>query len=89
VVRHDQKDWVDCVDMTEFTINVSISETMKYVPFELNRGYMPSMIKELCTDKVIPKKIKAFTYQAMQNLVEVHDTIIGARVVQMSYADTH
>jgi hypothetical protein len=50
VVRHDQKDWVDWVDMTEFTINASILETMKYAPFELNGGYMPSMIKELHAD---------------------------------------
>ena len=47
VVRHDQKDWVDRTDMTEFTINASIAETTRFAPFELNGGYMPSMIKEL------------------------------------------
>jgi hypothetical protein len=88
VVRHDQKDWVDRVDMTEFAINVSISETTKYAPFELNGGYMPSMIKELRADEVIPKGIKAFTDQALQNLAEAHDAIIEARVVQVSYANT-
>ena len=81
IVRHDQKDWVDHVDMTEFAINASISTTTKYAPFELNGGYMPSMIKELRMDEAIPKGIKAFVDQALQNLAEAHDTIIEARVV--------
>jgi hypothetical protein len=46
VVRHDQKDWIDRVDLTEFAINASISRVTRYAPFELNGGYMPSMIKE-------------------------------------------
>jgi hypothetical protein len=87
MVRHDQKDWVDHVNMTEFVINVSILETTKYIPFELNGGYMPSTIKELHTDEVIPKGIKAFMDQALQNLTEVHDAIIKAWVVQTSYAN--
>jgi hypothetical protein len=73
--------------MTEFTINASILETTKYTPLELNGRYMPSMIKELCTNEMIPKGIKAFADQALQNLAEVHDTIIEARVVQVSYAN--
>ena len=82
VVRHDQKDWVDRVNMMEFAINASVSGMTKYAPFELNGGYMPSMIKELRTDEVIPKGIKAFTNQALQNLAEAHDSIIEARVFQ-------
>ena len=85
VVRHDQKDWVDHVDMTEFIINASVSDTTKYVAFELTGGYMPSMIKELRADNAIPKGIKTFADQALQNLAEAHDTIIEARVFQMSY----
>jgi hypothetical protein len=67
VVRHDQKDWVDRVDLTEFAINASVSETTKYAPFELNGGYMPSMIKEIRTDQAIHKGICNFTEQALQN----------------------
>ena len=74
--------------MTEFAINASVSQTTKYAPFELNGGYMPSMIKELRSDKIIPKGIKAFGDQALQNLAEAHDTIIEARVFQTSYANT-
>jgi hypothetical protein len=89
VVWHDQKDWVDRVDMTEFTINASVSETTKYAPFKLNGGHMPSMIKELRSDEVIPKGIKAFVDQALQNLAEAHDLIIEARVFQTRNANTH
>jgi len=42
VVQPDQKNWIDKVNMTEFAINASISETTRYAPFELNGGYMPS-----------------------------------------------
>jgi len=76
IVRPDQKDWVDRLDLTKFTINMSISETTKYVPFKLNEGYMPSMIKEIHTDEIIPKRIQAFTQQALQNLANTHNTII-------------
>jgi hypothetical protein len=50
---------------------------------------MPSMIKELCTDEVIPKGIKAFADQALQNLAEAHDTMIKARVFQTRNTNTH
>ncbi|KAG6896208.1 hypothetical protein C0992_009714 [Termitomyces sp. T32_za158] len=47
------KDQIDRMPMVEFAINASMSETTEYAPFELNSGYLPSMIKELHTDKVI------------------------------------
>jgi hypothetical protein len=87
VVRHDQKDWIDRVDLTEFAINASISGTTKYAPFELNGGYMPSMIREIRADEVIPKGIKAFATQALQNLAEAHDAIIESRVFQTHSAN--
>jgi hypothetical protein len=43
-VSHDQKNWVEKIPMTEFAINISISETTKATPFELNYGYCPQMI---------------------------------------------
>jgi transposase InsO family protein len=89
VVRNDQKDWVDCTDMTEFTINASVSETTRYVPFELNGGYMPSMIREFHSDDLIPKGIKSFAQQALWNLAEVHDAIIERQVFQTHQANLH
>jgi len=82
VIRHDQKDWVDWTDMTEFAINATIAETTKFAPFELNGGYMPSMLKEICSDNVIPVGIWALTEVALQNLADTHDLIIEARVIQ-------
>jgi len=53
---------------------------MGYALFELNGGHMPSMIREICSDKAIPKGIKDFANQALQNLVDTHDAIIELRV---------
>jgi len=78
VVRHDQKDWVNRTDMTEFAINASIAETTKFAPFELNRGYMPSMLKEICSDGAILVGIRAFAEAALQNLADAHNSIIEA-----------
>jgi hypothetical protein len=89
IVRHNQKDWIDRVDLTEFAINASISETTKYAPFELNGGYMPSMIKEIRADEVIPQGIKSFAAQALLNLVDAHDAIIETRVFQTCNANRH
>ena len=84
VVRHDQKDWVDRVDLTEFAINASIAETTKFAPFELNGGYMPSMMKEIRSDETIPRGIRSFAEAALQNLADAHDAIIETRVFQTS-----
>jgi ribosomal protein S3AE len=82
MVRHDQKDWINRVDLTKFTINASVSCVTQYVPFELNREYMPSMIREIHADGTIPQGIKVFANQALQNLADAHDTIIETRVFQ-------
>jgi hypothetical protein len=82
MVRHDQKDWINRVDLTKFTINASMSCVTQYVPFELNGEYMPSMIREIRADETIPQGIKVFANQALQNLADAHDTIIETRVFQ-------
>jgi len=89
VIRHDQKDWVDHVDLTEFTINMSIAEMMKFAPFKLNGGYMPSMMKKIGSDEAIPRGIRSFAEAALQNLANVHNTIIEVHVFQMSCTYTH
>ena len=87
VVRHDQKDWVDRADLTEFAINASVSGTTGYAPFDLNGGHMPSMIKEIRSGEAIPKGIKDFANQALQNLADAHDAIIESRVFQTKNAN--
>ncbi|KAG6871405.1 hypothetical protein C0995_004956 [Termitomyces sp. Mi166 len=76
VVHPDQKDWVNRVDLTEFAINMSISEMTNYAPFELNSKFMLSMIKEICLDSTIPKGVKDFMHQALLNLAAAHNAII-------------
>jgi len=87
VVNPDQKNWVNKIDMVEFTINSSVSATTGYSPFELNYGYAPSMIKEIRNDEVVAQGIKAFALAALQNLADVHDAIIESRVFQTHTAN--
>ena len=75
VVNHNQSNWVDKIDMIEFAINSSISATTGYSPFELNYGYMPSIIQEIQQEEAIAKGIKMFTATALQNLTEAHNAI--------------
>jgi hypothetical protein len=87
IVAPDQKDWLSKLDLVEFAINSSISATTGYAPFELVNGCMPSMIRELRSDGVIPPGIKAFAERALLNMAEAHDAIIERRVVQASKAN--
>ena len=73
--------------MTEFAINVSVSKTTWYVPFKLNMGYMPSMIREVWSSDIIVKDIRSFAADALQNLAAAHDAIIEARVIQTHMAN--
>ena len=82
LVQPDQKDWVDKIDMVEFAINSSISESTGYAPFELSGGYMPSMIKEFRGNEVLARGVKSFATTALQNLADAHDAIIEARSFQ-------
>ncbi len=85
----DQRDWVDHIDMTEFAINASVSKMTGYTPFEVNGGYMPSMIQEIRSGEGIPPGIKQFAGQVLQNLADVHDAIIEKHTFQMYYTNKH
>jgi len=87
VVKPDQKDWITKVDMVEFAINSSVSDTTGYAPFELNGGYMPSMIKEIRNDETFAQGVKAFALTALHNIADAHDAIIEARVFQAENAN--
>ncbi|KXN90918.1 hypothetical protein AN958_02700 [Leucoagaricus sp. SymC.cos] len=81
-VSHNQKNWVEKVPLTEFVINSSISASTGYAPFELNGAYMPSMLKEVRGDNLLPQGIKKFAKAALTNIVAAHDIIIKAWVFQ-------
>ena len=89
LVQPDQKDWVEKIDMVEFAINSSISESTGYAPFELSGGYMPSMMKEIRSDEHFATGVKSFAATALQNLADAHDAIIEARCFQTRKANKH
>jgi hypothetical protein len=89
VVRPDQKDWIDKLPLVEFAINSSINVSTGFAPFEVARGYVPSMIRELTTERKLPRGIRAFADQALLNLAEAHDAIIAARVFSTIQANKH
>ena len=51
--------------MTEFAINANMSETTKFILFDLNRGYIPFMLREIRSDIVILKNIRDFAVQVL------------------------
>ena len=80
VVQSDQRNWIN---LTEFAINTSVSETIWYASCKLNGGYMPSMIWKIWSNDVIPKGIRDFADRALQNLANMHDTIRQTCMTQL------
>jgi hypothetical protein len=75
--------------MVEFAINSSVSDSTKHAPFELNYGYMPSMLKELPMHSVVPPGVTEFTVRALQNLKDAHDSIIESKIFQTHQSNKH
>ncbi|KNZ74060.1 hypothetical protein J132_08320 [Termitomyces sp. J132] len=73
----------------EFAINVSISEMIWFALFELNGGYMLSIIWEIRADTAIQKGIQQFACQALENLAVADNTIIEAHIFQTHLANSH
>ncbi|SJL18178.1 uncharacterized protein ARMOST_21755 [Armillaria ostoyae] len=85
----DQRDWLIKVPIVEFALNSSMNASTCFAPFELVGGYMPSMMREVRYDKLVPPGIHAFAIQAMQNLYDAHDALIASRVFQTHEANKH
>ena len=81
LIKPDQKDWVHRCPMIEFAINLSVGNATKLAPFEINCGYMPTMLREVKASKRIPPGIRTFVQNALQNMTLVHDTLIEMRVL--------
>ena len=86
MVRPDQKDWIEKIDMVEFAINSSVSATTGYTPFELN-GHMPRIMKEFRNTETTSRGIKEFAAQALMNVASAHDAIIESRTFQTFYTN--
>ena len=88
MVDNDQKNWSEKCSMAEFTINSSINTTTGYAPFEHNYGYMPQSGQHISMNTIF-KVVKQFTQQALWNLIDMHDTILEHRVMQVHYSNKH
>lgn len=86
-LRPDQKDWFGRMDMTEFAINASISDTTKYALFEVNGGYLPLMLREVRSSAVAAPGIQVCAQSVLCNLADAHDAIIESRVFQTHQAN--
>lgn len=86
MVKPDQTDWTEKVPLTEFALNLSVSATTGFAPFELNYGYLPRMMKGFSTDSKYAG-VREFAQQARTNLSMAHDAIIESRVNQTYQAN--
>ncbi|ESK82626.1 reverse transcriptase-rnase h-integrase [Moniliophthora roreri MCA 2997] len=86
-IQPNQRNWLNKLPIVEFAINSSISETTGFSPFELNYGYLPTMMWEVHYVKKVPPGVHAFAIQAMQNLYDAHNSIIEAQVSQTHYSN--
>jgi hypothetical protein len=87
MVDADQKNWVDKCPLMEFALNSSINESTGYAPFELDGGYIPSMIREVPSSTKTPPGVHEFADRALQHLQDAHDAIIESRVYQVYNAN--
>lgn len=87
LVKPNQLDWINKIDMGEFAINASVSTTTGYAPFEIIQGRIPNMICKMLNPATAPPAVWDFTRATLEHLQEVHDTIIEARVFQTTNAN--
>jgi hypothetical protein len=87
LIRPDQKDWVQKCPLIEFAINSSIGNATGLAPFEINCGYMPTMMREVKLNEKIPPGIRTFAMNALRNMTMAHDALIESRVFQQRHAD--
>ena len=79
----------DKLPIVEFAINSNISSSTGFAPFELNYGYLPTLIGGITPTETAKPGIHKFINQAINNLEEAHDAIIESRVQQTLHANKH
>jgi hypothetical protein len=85
MIDPDQKDWAKRCPMAEFAINSVINKTTGFAPFEINCGFIPSMIEVKETTEFLG--VKHFAEQAINNIMAAHDAIIANRAIQTHFAN--
>jgi hypothetical protein len=63
-------------------INLSIGNATGLALFEINCGYMPTMMEVTLNKKILPG-IRTFTMNALRNMTLVHEVLIKSRVFQL------
>ena len=89
MIRADQKDWLFRIPMTKFALNSSVSASTGYIPFFLNGGQVPSMIRDLGNLGIGVLGVAEFAKRSLLHLMDAHDTLIEAREFQTVYANQH
>ncbi|KXN92066.1 hypothetical protein AN958_10118 [Leucoagaricus sp. SymC.cos] len=89
MVQYNQKNWVNKAPLVKFAINSSISASTKFAPFELNYGYLPSIIQDSWMADTVHQGVKVFAEAALLNIAAAHDAIIEAGVFQTHQANKH
>jgi len=87
LIKPDQRNWVEKSPLIKFVINASIGNAMGLAPFEINYGYMPTMMKEMRAMERTPQGVKIFAQNALKNMILVHNALIKDRIFQQKYAD--
>jgi len=85
-VNDHQTDWNEKLPSVEFALNSSVNSSSKFAPFELNYGWMPTMMTGIKQDTPYAG-VKQFAERAIQNLDEAHDALIESRVIQTYHAN--
>ena len=87
LVEPNHFDWADKLPLVEFTINSIISSSTGFTPFELNFGYMPTLISRIMPMEKAKPGVRQFITQALSNLEMVHDAILESCVTQTYQAN--
>lgn len=87
VVQPNQTDWVEKLPMVEFAINSNLSSSTSFTPFELNYGYMPTILGGITPMESSKPGVRDFFNNAFGNLIEIHDAIIESCISQAHHAN--
>lgn len=87
VVQPNQTDWVEKLPMVEFAINSNLSSSTSFTPFELNYGYMPTILGGITPMESSKPGVRDFFNKAFSNLIEIHDAIIESCISQAHHAN--
>jgi hypothetical protein len=87
MVNPDQRNWVECVPLTEYAINSSINASTGFAPFELTYGYIPRIFTGIQPKREDPPGVRSFAQNALRSMAIAHDAIIASRVIQTHQAN--